>query len=299
MRFGRNSGFSRLSPLKPGEDIDAPGDQANASRGSNRLPPRKSSLSGAFRELLAFGYLQALSCLFPVLIFATIAFTKVVDIPVIPEYDFVLLVCVLVQVLMVRSGLETKDELKVICVFHLIGLCLEIFKVHMGSWAYPQEAWIKVLGVPLYSGFMYASVASYLCQAWRRLKVRLVRWPRAAYTAPLGLAIYLNFMTHHYFYDLRWVLTGLLCVVFIRTFVEYTPLDTVRRMPLLLSFLLIGFFIWLAENIATFLGAWQYPDQRLGWSMVHLGKVSSWFLLVIVSFMIVAQLKHVKAGQHG
>lgn len=43
--------------------------------------------------------------------------------------------------------------------FHLIGLALEIFKVHMGSWSYPEEGYVKIFGVPLYSGFMYASVA--------------------------------------------------------------------------------------------------------------------------------------------
>lgn len=66
------------------------------------------------------------------------------------------------------------------------------------------------------------------------------------------------------------------------------------RMPLTLSFILIGFFIWIAENIATFFGAWQYPDQKDAWSLVHLGKISSWLLLVIVSFLIVATLKQVK-----
>lgn len=244
--------------------------------------------------LIAFGWQQALSCVFPVSIFAAILVTKVADIPVIPEYDFVLLVCLFIQWAMVKSGLESRDELKVICVFHLIGLALEIYKIHMGSWAYPQESWTKVFGVPLYSGFMYASVASYLCQAWRRLDVRLHHWPRTLYIVPMGAAIYLNFMTHHYIWDLRWVLAALLLPLFRRTYVEFTVLSVTRRMPVLLSFLLIGWFIWLAENIATFLGAWQYPDQTSGWSMVHLGKISSWFLLVIVSFMIVAQLKHVK-----
>jgi len=69
-----------------------------------------------------------------------------------------------------------------------------------------------------------------------------------------------------------------------------------RRMPIVLSFVLIGFFIWVAENIGTFLGAWYYPHQTNGWNLVKWGKFSSWFLLVIVSFMIVAHLKHVKGG---
>ena len=34
--------------------------------------------------------------------------------------------------------------------------------------------------------------------------------------------------------------------------VAFKPLDRERRMPLLLSFVLIGFFIWLAKNISTF-----------------------------------------------
>lgn len=66
-------------------------------------------------------------------------------------------------------------------------------------------------------------------------------------------------------------------------------------MPLALAFLLIGFFIWIAENIATYFNAWQYPHQQDGWRTVHLLKINSWFLLVIISFIIVAQLKHVKA----
>ena len=71
--------------------------------------------------------------------------------------------------------------------------------------------------------------------------------------------------------------------------------DGIRhKMPLSLSFVLIGFFIWVAENIATFFGAWQYPNQAEAWSLVHFGKVSSWLLLVIVSFLIVATLKQVK-----
>lgn len=246
------------------------------------------------RQLVHFGYLQAWSCLFPALIFLSLAVLKIVEIPGVPDYDALLVICIAIQVWMVRSGLETMDELKVIGVFHLIGLALELYKVHMGSWQYPQEGWTKVAGVPLYSGFMYASVASYLCQAWRRLQVGLTNWPRSIWTVPLGAAIYLNFMTHHYILDLRWILTGLLFLLFFRTAVSFQVGESRYRMPLVLAFLLIGFFIWVAENLATLLGAWQYPNQRDAWTVVSLGKLSSWFLLVIVSFIIVAQLKHLK-----
>ncbi|WP_420534724.1 DUF817 family protein [Aeribacillus pallidus] len=179
---------------------------------------------------------------------------------------------------------------------HTGWLELELFKVHMGSWAYPEEGYSKIFGVPLYSGFMYASVASYLCQAWRRLKVELVKWPPFSVVVPLAAAIYLNFFTHHYWFDVRWWLIGLVMLVFWSSSVIYEVNGTRYRMPLVLSFLLIGFFIWIAENIATFFGAWQYPNQAKAWSIVHLGKVSSWFLLVIVSFLIVATLKQMKGN---
>jgi uncharacterized membrane protein YoaT (DUF817 family) len=65
-------------------------------------------------------------------------------------------------------------------------------------------------------------------------------------------------------------------------------------MPVSLSFLLIGFFLWIAENISTLLGAWKYPNQENIWHMVDISKISSWSLLVIVSFVVVANLKLIK-----
>jgi len=245
-------------------------------------------------KLIRFGREQALSCLFPVVIFASLAITKYIQLPLLPRYDWLMLICLVMQWWMVRSGLETRDEIKVITLFHIIGLGLEIFKVHMGSWSYPEEGYAKLFGVPLYSGFMYASVASYLCQAWRRMNVKLVKWPPFAVVIPLGAMIYFNFFTHHFWIDIRWWLSAMVLIVFWRSWVIYEVGGISNRMPLALSFVLIGFFIWIAENIATFFGAWQYPDQTATWKIVHFGKVSSWLLLVIVSFLIVATLKLVK-----
>jgi uncharacterized membrane protein YoaT (DUF817 family) len=87
----------------------------------------------------------------------------------------------------------------------------------------------------------------------------------------------------------------MIVVVFWRTRVRFVVTDRRRSMPLLLSFVLIGFFIWIAENITTSLGAYQYPHQRTGWQAVSFGIYTSWALLVIVSFMIVAELKHRRA----
>ncbi|SHN26593.1 DUF817 domain-containing protein [Gracilibacillus kekensis] len=246
------------------------------------------------RQLWRFGLEQAKSCVFAVVIFSTLALTQLIEVPFIQRYDLILFICIITQILMLVSKLETWDELKVICVFHLIGLALEIYKVHMGSWSYPEEAITKIFGVPLYSGFMYASVASYLCQAWRRLDVNLEKWPPTWTVALLSGAIYFNFFTHHFIYDFRWLLKIATVLLFFQTIVYFKVNYRTYKMPVVLSFVLIGFFIWIAENIATFFGAWQYPGQSETWELVHFSKISSWLLLVIVSFLIVAMLKHIK-----
>lgn len=248
-------------------------------------------------QLLHFGYHQAMSCIFPVAIFGTLALTSVIDIPLFCRYDAILLILLGVQYFMYRSGLETLDEIKVICIFHVIGLCLELYKVWMGSWAYPEPGFTKIFGVPLYSGFMYASVASFMCQVWRRLRMDMTDWPGLIPSALLGGAIYLNFFTHHFIPDFRWWLTALVFIVFRKTRIIYRVRTTTYRMHLSVAFILVGFFIWLAENIATFFGAWKYPDQVQAWQLVSFSKISSWFLLVIISVIIVAQLKHVKANR--
>lgn len=247
-------------------------------------------------QLLHFGYHQAMSCIFPVAIFGTLALSNLIELPYIHRYDAILIVLLAVQLWMYLSGLETRDELKVICVFHLIGLLMEIYKVTMGSWSYPEPGLTKLFGVPLYSGFMYASVASYMCQVWRRLKMEMTGWPGVV-AGLLGGAIYLNFFTHHFIPDFRWWLTALVLIVFWRTWIYYRVRNMTYRMPLTVAFVIVGFFIWLAENIATFFNAWKYPDQHQTWKLVSLSKFSSWFLMVIISVIIVAQLKHIKASR--
>lgn len=243
---------------------------------------------------LAFWRAQLASCLFPAVIFAALVISRLFPASFLPRYDFVLLVCLTAQWAMVRWKLETWDELKVIAVFHLLGLALETYKTQVGAWEYPGAAWTKIGTVPLYSGFMYASIASYLCQAWRRLKLTLTGWPDGRLTVPLACVIYVNFFTDHFLPDIRWLATAFLIVVYARTGVNYEVNGATQRMPLLLAFGILGVAVWLAENGGTWLGAWRYPNQREGWRVVHTSKISSWFLLTVVSFLVVAQLKHVK-----
>jgi hypothetical protein len=82
-----------------------------------------------------------------------------------------------------------------------------------------------------------------------------------------------------------------------KTKVEFTPDKRTYRMFLGLSFVLIALFVWVAENIGTFYGAWQYPSQIHAWERVSYQKITSWFLMVIISFIVVSYLKHVKANR--
>ncbi len=254
-------------------------------------------MSAFLHEFWVFGLKEVRACIFAGSFFLVLALSKLIHIPGLPRYDFILLMALLIQAALLLFRLETWDELKVLCLFHAIGLGLEIFKTQpaLHSWSYPEAGYAKILGVPLYSGFMYAAVASYLCQAWRIFHLEIRRYPHHWLSLGLCAAIYLNFFSHHVMVDLRWPLTAAVFLVFGRGWVDFTVIRARRSLPLVLSFFLIGFFIWVAENISTFGGAWVYPNQHGAWHPVSFTKVHSWFLLVIISFVIVADLKHIKA----
>jgi uncharacterized membrane protein YoaT (DUF817 family) len=251
-------------------------------------------------EFFYFGIKEARACLFVALFFTAVFSLPRNGLFGIPRYDALLIIAVAIQAWMVWARLETFDELKAICLFHAIGFVLEVFKTSAGirSWAYPDFAYSKVFGVPLFSGFMYAAVGSYVIQAWRLLDVRIRHHPPYWMAGLNALVIYANFFTHHYIGDYRWYISACTLGLYARATVVFRPLDRDRSMPLLLSFVLIGFFIWLAENIGTFFGVWRYPNQIGAWAVVHLGKWSSWSLLVIMTFTIVANLKHIKSRIH-
>src|SRR5262249_51277906 len=268
------------------------------------LAPRTDrELSGLARfgvEFLYFGVKEAHACLFAALFLAAVFTMPRAGIWGVPRYDALLVFALLVQAWMLWTRLETWDELKAICLFHVLGFALEVFKTSSGiqSWSYPDFAYTKLFGVPLFSGFMYAAVGSYIIQAWRLFDLRIRHHPPYWMASLVAIAIYANFFTHHFIGDLRWYLAACILGLYARATVIFRPFDRDRRMPLLLAFVLIGLFIWLAENLATFFGVWRYPHQLGAWATVHVAKWSSWSLLVIMTFTIVANLKHIKKLIH-
>jgi uncharacterized membrane protein YoaT (DUF817 family) len=247
-------------------------------------------------EFLIFGLKQARAAIFAGSFFVLLFLSNHILIPGLARYDFLFIAAVLIQAILYFTKLETKDELKVICLFHIIGLILEIYKTHpsIGSWSYPEEGLLKLATVPLYSGFMYSAIGSYISQAWKIFGLELTNYKHYFVGVVLCALIYINFFTNHYIYDFRIFLIAAVFIFFWKTRVYFTVTNIRRYMPLNLGFLLIAFFIWIAENISTYLGAWKYPDQIDTWSVVSTQKITSWFLMVIISFILVAYLKHFK-----
>ena len=241
-------------------------------------------------EFVCFGVKQASACLFGGLMVALLLASwrwYPADAPL-ARYDFLTLAALAIQLVLLLSRLESIEEARVILLFHVVGALMELFKTSAGSWEYPEPSLLRLGGVPLFSGFMYASIGSYLARVWRLFDFRFTRHPPFRATVVLAGAIYLNFFTHHYLPDIRALLFVALAWLFGPCWVHFRVRRVHRRMPLLLGFALVALFIWFAENVGTLSKAWLYPAQRHGWHMVPLGKLGAWLLLMVISYVMVS-----------
>lgn len=239
-------------------------------------------------EFILFGLKQAWACLFAGIMLALLLVSKFVWQPDWPlyRYDFLFIAALAIQVLFLRFRMESWDEAKVILVYHVTGTVMEIFKVQMGSWAYPEPSILQIAGVPLFSGFMYASVGSFMARTIRIFDMRFTHYPPLWQTALLASAIYINFFSHHYLPDIRYLLFAATVLVYWRVSIHFTTDRTTLHMPLVVAAFLSSLFLWIAENIGTITGTWIYPTQKT-WHMVSFGKLGSWYLLLYVSFVLV------------
>lgn len=247
-------------------------------------------------ELVRFGVKQAWACLFAGLLVALLIATYLLY-PRgawLSRYDFLVIAAVAIQILMLRYKLETFEEAKVIAVFHVVGTIMEIFKTAKGSWIYPEASLLRIGGVPLFTGFMYAAVGSFMARCWRLFDFEFTRHPPLWALGALSVAIYVNFFTHHYVTDVRLVLFAVAALLLGPCTIHYRIWETHRRMPMLLAAFLTALFIWFAENVGTFTAAWKYPSQHAGWHVVSPGKLGAWFLLMILSYTMVAAVGGIK-----
>ena len=250
-------------------------------------------------EFALFTFKQGWACLFGALILALLLATHAFypDDVWLARYDFLTLAALAIQLGMLAFRLETLDEAKVILAFHVVGTVMELFKTAAGSWVYLEPALLRIGGVPLFSGFMYAAVGSYIARVWRIFAFRFAPYPHAPSPQLLAVAVYGNFFTHHWLPDIRVALFGAMGLLFWRTRVHFTVWREERWMPLLLGWLLVATFIWFAENLATFARAWAYPGPENGWKPVSPTKLGAWYLLMYISFVLVASVHHARPGR--
>ncbi len=248
----------------------------------------RARLPFAVAELVMFVLKQGWACLFGGLLLAAILLTKAIWQPDWPvhRYDALFLFAVTTQVIFLWRKLETWEEARVILLFHLTGTAMEWFKVHAGSWAYPEPGIFKLMGVPLFSGFMYAAVGSYMARVIRVFDMAFAPYPRFPLTVLLAAAIYVNFFAHHFLPDIRIALFLATVALYGRTRIWFRIHDRHWWMPLPVAALLSALALWVAENVGTATGTWIYSGQLPG-QMVSLAKLGSWYLLLYVAFVTV------------
>jgi uncharacterized membrane protein YoaT (DUF817 family) len=248
-------------------------------------------------EFVAFGLKMAWASLYAGLMLALLILTKMAWRPDFPlhRYDVLLGAAIAIQLTLLALKLETPREALVILIYHVVGTIMEVFKTKVGSWSYPEPSLFRIGGVPLFTGFMYAAVGSFMVRAIRLFDMRFTPYPPFWTTAVLAGAIYLNFFSHHYVWDMRWLLFAATLGLYARTMIRFRPADRAFRMPLVVAALLTAFFLWIAENVGTLTGTWLYPGQS-GWRLVSLAKLGSWYLLLYLSFVLVT-LVHPPRGE--
>lgn len=208
------------------------------------------------------------------------------------RYDYLLFYALSIQVCLIYLKLESWAEAKVIALFHIMAMGMEIFLTHpaIASWQYPQPAVFKLLTVPLFAGFMYSAVGSFFARSLRLYKVSFENLPRFSNMLCLAVLSYLNFMTKFFIPDYRLVLFAWSIIIFWKTKLYFQLSDSRFKVPMLPILLLLAFLIWIAENISTFYKIWLYPSQVDAWHMVGWGKLGSWYLLLLLSLVLVLKI---------
>ena len=229
---------------------------------------------------------------FGAFLLATFLLTEIFTIPFITRYDLIFLAAVGFQICALLFRFETIREFSVIILFHLLATGMELFKTNpaIGSWTYPgmDSVVFALATVPLFTGFLYSAIGSYISRAFTFLNLSYERFPAYYHLWILAILIYLNFFTHHFLYDIRYLVFAYVFIIFFKTTVRFQVYEKPRSMPFLATVFLTALFAWIAENIGTFTRIWVYPSQIEYWHLVSFSKMGSWFLLLMLSFALVS-----------
>ncbi|MCI4665609.1 MAG: DUF817 domain-containing protein [Neomegalonema sp.] len=139
--------------------------------GSNRKMPaigrsrqgdrrRKGREMGQFaRNAARFVWLQISAASFAIILLALFVLSRLYwpEDAALHRYDALLIACLLIQTVLIATGLESLDEAKAIAVYHVVGVVMEVFKVWAGSWFYPEPSVAQVGGAPLFEGMSFAA----------------------------------------------------------------------------------------------------------------------------------------------
>lgn len=208
------------------------------------------------------------------------------------RYDYLLFYALSIQVCLLYLKLESWAEAKVIALFHIMAMGMEIFLTHpqIASWQYPQPAVFKIMTVPLFAGFMYSAVGSFFARSLRLYRVSFLNLPHFANMLCLAVLSYINFMSKFFIPDFRNLLFIWSVLIFWKTKIRFELNQHQFQLPMLPILMVLAFIIWIAENISTFYKIWVYPSQLDAWHMVGWGKLGSWYLLLLLSLVMVLKI---------
>lgn len=254
------------------------------------------------KSIFEFHYKAAYAALFGILLLIAFAVTA----PMANQeyygffrYDYLLFYALIIQVCLILLKLESWGEAKVIAIFHIMAMVMEIFLTHpqIASWQYPQPAILKIMTVPLFAGFMYSAVGSFFARSLRLYQVSFSKLPTFGNMLTLAILSYLNFMTKFFINDFRYLLFLWSVVIFWDTKIKFKLEHHQINVPMLPVLLVLAFIIWIAENISTFYKIWLYPSQVEAWHMVGWGKLGSWYLLLLLSLVLVLKILGIRDQQ--
>lgn len=245
-----------------------------------------------FSSFFEFSYKAASAALFGILLLIAFVLTAGMgdqSYGGVFRYDYLLFYALIIQFCLLYSKLESWAEAKVIALFHVMAMIMEIFLTHpaIGSWQYPQPAVFKICTVPLFAGFMYSAVGSFLARSLRLYQVSIQYLPSFTQMLALALSAYINFMSKFFIADIRYFLFAWSVIIFWPTKISLHLKQYQLKLPMLPVLFVLAFVIWIAENISTFNKIWLYPSQIDAWHMVGWGKLGSWYLLLLLSLVLV------------